>query len=145
MYYAALVPLFLLATFVVSTPVFAQEAASAEAPAPAATPAPATEGSRASGLDMGLDAISDILKLSDEDPRAIAARLINVALGFLGILTLLMIVWGGIQFMLSGGQEERTARAGATIKSAIIGLIIILSSWAAVQYILEQFVAVTTS
>ena len=91
-------------------------------------------------LDLGIDRIANILALPEGDPRAILVRIINMALGFLAIITLVLVVWGGFQYMLSGGREDAVQRAKGTITSAIIGLIIILSSWAIVQYVLTAFV-----
>jgi hypothetical protein len=147
MYRSLLAFLLALTMSMVAVPVFAQEGdlLQADQAAPSAASAQAAAADDSDEIDLGIEEVGDILKLSDEDPRVIATRIINGALGFLAIITVLMILFGGFQFLLSGGQEDKTAAAGATIRNAIIGLIIILSSWAAVHYILEQLVAVTTA
>ncbi len=98
------------------------------------------QSSNGNGFDFGINSISQILILPEGDPRLIAVRLINVALEFLAILMLVMVVWGGFQFLLSGGKQENMQQAGATIRNAIIGLIIILCSWAIVQFVISSFV-----
>ncbi|OGL73928.1 hypothetical protein A3E39_01735 [Candidatus Uhrbacteria bacterium RIFCSPHIGHO2_12_FULL_60_25] len=96
-------------------------------------------------LDLGMFEISRVLQLTDVDPRVIAVRLVNASLELLGILALVMIVLGGFRFMVSGGNPEKTKAAAATIRNAIIGLIMIMSSWAFAKYVLEALVKATAS
>lgn len=98
----------------------------------------------ASDLDLGLTEIGSMLKLGERDPRVIAVYLINLSLEFVGILLLVMILWGGLQYMLSFGRDEKMKRARATIVNAILGFILILSSWAIVRFVLSSFVSATT-
>lgn len=98
---------------------------------------------KASNLDLGLLEIGSILKLGDEDPRVIAVKLINMSLEFVGILLLILILWGGFQYMLSFGNEEKMKQARATIFNAIIGFILILSSWAIVRFVLDNVTQAT--
>ena len=44
------------------------------------------------------------LALSAADPRLIAARIIRVALGFLGIVVLTLIIYGGFLWMTAAGN-----------------------------------------
>lgn len=48
--------------------------------------------------------------------------------GFVGVLAVLMIIIGGFQYMLSGGNEERRRAARQTIQWSLIGLAIVLAS-----------------
>jgi hypothetical protein len=89
--------------------------------------------------DLGIDRVASTLVLPEGDPRQIAVRLINVALQFLAIIVLVMVVWSGFMFLFSGGKAENMARAGAVMRNAIIGLIIILCSWAIVKYVISAF------
>lgn len=93
-----------------------------------------------STLDLGIDKITSQLVLPEGDPRDIAVRLINVALQFLAIIVLVMVVWSGFLFLFSGGKKENMERAGAVMRNAIIGLIIILCSWAIVRYVISSFI-----
>jgi hypothetical protein len=61
--------------------------------------------------------------------RQTAARIINVALSFLGIISVIIVLVGGFKYMISGGNEEKTSEAKNLIVSGIIGLAIILSAW----------------
>ncbi|MDD4332975.1 MAG: Ig-like domain-containing protein [Patescibacteria group bacterium] len=76
--------------------------------------------------------------LSQEDPRLIAAKVVRVALGFLGILAVVLIIYGGWMYMTSEGNEEKVKKAIAILKNAAIGLIIILSAFAIVSFIIGR-------
>jgi hypothetical protein len=55
------------------------------------------------------------------DPKAITISIINYLLFFLGVLAVLAIVWGGILFITSGGDSEKTTKARNTLLYAVIG------------------------
>jgi hypothetical protein len=95
--------------------------------------------------DVGITAIEEGgLKLSGGDVRQTAARLINVALGFLGIVAVIIVLIGGFKYMLSGGNDEKTADARKLIVSGIIGLAIILSAWAITTFVLSRLIEATS-
>lgn len=57
-------------------------------------------------------------------------QLVNTAIIIGGILLLIYLVWGGIQWMISHGDKANVEKARSTITHALVGLIIIASSWA---------------
>lgn len=77
--------------------------------------------------------------LTDQPIQVIIARLINVLLGLLGIIVLGTIVYSGFLWMTSGGDPAKIERAKKMIMASVIGLIIILSSYALVRYFLSKF------
>lgn len=93
--------------------------------------------------DLGVGAIQSDIKLGAGDVRQTATRLINVALGFLGIIAVLIVLVGGFKYMLSGGNEEKTAEARKLIVSGIIGLAIILSAWAITSFVISRLISAT--
>ena len=92
---------------------------------------------------IGMNQLADILKLPNGDVRETATRLINVSLGFLGIIFLILILKGGFLFMISGGKKEKMEEARGSIVSAIIGLIIILSAWSIVTFVINSLLDAT--
>src|SRR5680860_886721 len=91
-----------------------------------ALPAQAAEGDDDSLLWGGTqDEVETSLGLGNEDPRTIIASIINVALGFLGIIAVVIILLGGFKWMTAGGNEDKTTEARSLIISGIIGLVII--------------------
>ncbi len=77
--------------------------------------------------------------LSDTDPRVIAGRLIRVAMGFIGIIVLLLILSSGAALMFSGGDDAKIKSAKQTFFSALIGLFIMLSAYSIVSFVLGAF------
>ena len=94
-------------------------------------------------ITSGLQDVGSTIKLSATDPRIIAARIINYALGFLGIILVLIVLYAGYLYMTSGGEAEKTNRAKAMIRNAVIGLIIILSAWAIVRFVIDRLLSAT--
>lgn len=93
--------------------------------------------------DLGVNAIQGTVKLGSGDVRETAARIINVALGFLGIISVVIVLIGGFQYMVSGGNETKTAEARSMIFAGIIGLAIILSAWAITSFVISRLVGAT--
>ena len=99
---------------------------------------PAIAFAQSQGIDPGLNQVGAVVPLSGEDPRVIVVRLINVALSVLGIITLVLVLYAGFTWMTSGGSEEKVSRAKTILRNAVIGLVIILSSWAITRFILTS-------
>lgn len=95
------------------------------------------------GKDLGLDTIGGSVKLGGGDVRETAARIINVALGFLGIIAVVIVLIGGFKYMVSGGNEEKTSEAKNMIVAGIIGLAIILSAWAITTFVISSLLSAT--
>lgn len=93
--------------------------------------------------DLGVGAINSTVKLGSGDIRSTAARIINVALGFLGIIAVVIVLIGGFQYMISGGNDTKTAEARQLIFAGIIGLAIILSAWAITSFVVTRLVNAT--
>ena len=91
--------------------------------------------------DFGLDPIESTIALSSSDPRAIIGRIIQVALSLLGVVTLGLIIYAGFLWMTSGGEEEKIRNAKNILKNAVIGLVIILSSWAITTFLLDRLMS----
>lgn len=70
------------------------------------------------------------------DLPTIVGGLIGAALGLLGVLLLVYIMYGGFLWMTAGGDEKKVISAKNVIKNAIIGLVIIASSYALANFIL---------
>lgn len=90
--------------------------------------------------DFGTGAVNSGLGGSlngSADPRTIIARIINIALGFLGIIAVGLILYAGFKWMMSNGDEEKISDAKSTLKNGIIGLVIVLSAWGIATFILR--------
>jgi len=63
-------------------------------------------------------------------------NIIQVAIAFAALLSLLWLIWGGIEFITSGGNQDSTKSAKDKITSALFGLGIIAVVWALWRLIL---------
>ena len=89
--------------------------------------------------------IEDEIGLGGEDPRVMVGKIINVAIGFLGIIAVIIILIGGFKWMTAGGNEEKATEALTLIKSGVIGLIIILAAWAIGKFVVDLIFGATQS
>ncbi len=89
---------------------------------------------------FSIDFISTFLFLGDKDPVDIALSLIRVALGFLAIVFLVIVLKAGFLWMVSGGDEQKHTAAKKSLWNALIGVLIILSANAIVQFVFGALV-----
>ncbi len=94
--------------------------------------------SYAAELNLGLGQVEQEIALPTSDIRVVIARIINVALGFLGIAVVLLILYGGFIWMTAGGDERKVETAKKIIINAIIGLVIVILSYAISSFILRK-------
>jgi len=87
---------------------------------------------------FGLDAAASI-GLAQGDLKVTIVRIIQILLGFLGIMAVIMILYGGFIWMTSGGDPEKIGKAKKILINTIIGLIIILSSYIITAFIINAF------
>lgn len=60
----------------------------------------------------------------------------NIALAIIGFLSVLMLIWGGLRFILSGGDSKKVTDAKNTILYALLGLVIAFLAYAIVNFVL---------
>ncbi|OGE85542.1 MAG: hypothetical protein A3J48_00300 [Candidatus Doudnabacteria bacterium RIFCSPHIGHO2_02_FULL_46_11] len=76
---------------------------------------------------------SQAVTFSDYTVEALVARILNIALLFVGLIALVFIVIGGYRYIMAGGNEESVGKAKQTIMNAVIGLIIVILAFAIVN------------
>lgn len=82
--------------------------------------------------------------LGDQDLTTTIASIINTALGFLGIVAVVIILYGGFLWMTSGGNDDKVKQAKKLMISGVIGLAIILSSFAIATFVIGRLASATT-
>ncbi|MEK7123168.1 MAG: hypothetical protein AAB855_04935, partial [Patescibacteria group bacterium] len=68
---------------------------------------------------------------------------INAALGIIGVVFLVLIVYGGLMWMLSEGDETKVGKARGLIFHSIIGLIIVLGAYAITNFVVTSLIQKT--
>lgn len=69
----------------------------------------------------------------------IALAIANIVLRVGGLVAFGFVIWGGIQYVTSQGESDRTKRAQETIMNAVIGVVISIFATAIVTFIGNQF------
>lgn len=85
------------------------------------------------------------LGLGNRDPREIAASVINVLMGFLGIIAVIIILIGGFQWMTAAGNEDKVSGAKKMMTAGVIGLVIVLAAWGITVFVLNALLNATGS
>lgn len=81
--------------------------------------------------------------LGQSDPTVVVANIIRIALGFLGLVAVAIIIYGGFLWMTASGNEEKITKARKLLISAGIGLVIILSAFGIASYIISNLTGAT--
>ncbi|MGK2896331.1 MAG: hypothetical protein ACSLEY_01910 [Candidatus Saccharimonadales bacterium] len=103
------------------------------APAVSAFDATVQDGANAA---RGTDQTSDLF-----GDGGIFRTITNVLLYVLGAISVIMIIIGGLRYVISGGNSANVTAAKNTILYAIVGIIIALLSYAIINFVLGSFAA----
>ena len=77
---------------------------------------------------MGCNGVADF--------GVVASDLLATIAAIVGILAVIGIIIGGVQYAISAGDAGKVKRAKNTIMYSLIGLIVALLSWAIVNFVL---------
>lgn len=66
-------------------------------------------------------------------------RGLSVFLGFLGVIFIVLIIYGGWIWMTARGNEEKIKKARELITEAIIGVVVIMAAYALTRFIVGRF------
>ncbi len=70
-------------------------------------------------------------------PDGVFTQVTNTVLYVVGAISVLMLVWGGFRYIISGGDSKKVTDAKNTILYAILGLIIAFFAYAIVNFVLN--------
>jgi len=73
----------------------------------------------------------------------IIGSIINVLLGFLGVVFLVLLLYAGFTWMTAGGDTEKVTKAKTMITQAVIGLVIITAAFTISTFVLGSLVNVS--
>lgn len=65
-------------------------------------------------------------------------RIINIISVIIGVIAVIMIIWGGFKYITSGGAQDKVKSAKDTLLYAIIGLIIVALAQVIVRFVLSN-------
>ncbi len=96
------------------------------------------------GLDGGVQGGADSARGADQTSELFGAEgifrtITNVLLFVLGAISVIMIIIGGLRYVVSGGNATAVTAAKNTILYAIVGVIVALLAYAIVNFVLQSF------
>jgi uncharacterized membrane protein YwzB len=63
---------------------------------------------------------------------------INALLGIVGSLSLIMFIYGGFLWIMSGGNEDNVKKGKETLKWAVMGIVVVFASYGILNFILDM-------
>ena len=72
---------------------------------------------------------------------SIIRRGINLMLYGIGVLSVIMLIFGGFRYIVSGGQKEKVTAAKNTILYAIIGLLVAVFAYAIINFVIMTVIS----
>lgn len=88
--------------------------------------------------DYGLKTTADVGYGEDKyqtDVPGTIGKVIGAVLAFVGIVFLILVIYGGFMWMFARGNEQEVTKARDLIISAVVGLIIVLAAYAITKYV----------
>jgi len=80
-----------------------------------------------------------ICKDRNENINSTITTVINIILYFLGAISVLVIIFAGILYVMSGGDANSVTKAKNTLLYAVVGLIVAMLAYAIVNFVLTTF------
>lgn len=90
------------------------------------------------GLDDSLKQGEVGAALIKDTPQTMAGTIVSAVLSLLGVIFFLLILYGGIRWMIAQGNESEVEKAKQIIIAAVSGLVIVLAAYAITAFIGEQ-------
>ncbi|QQS60120.1 hypothetical protein IPN41_03265 [Candidatus Falkowbacteria bacterium] len=76
--------------------------------------------------------------IGSSDVPTLIGKIISAVLGVIGSLALLMVIYGGFTWMLAAGSSEKIKKGRDIIVWAILGLVVIFTSYALVRFVITS-------
>lgn len=92
---------------------------------------------------LTIENVGGTLTLGSADLKETVVNIITFVLGLLGLIAVIMILYGGFIWLTAGGNEDKVDSAKKIISAAAVGLVVILISWAIVQFVINTTSNVT--
>lgn len=70
--------------------------------------------------------------------------LVSAALGGLGIVFLILLIYAGILYLTSQGEEGHIKKAKRLLSTAVIGILIIAGSYAIANFVIDALISAYT-
>lgn len=83
--------------------------------------------------------ISYIEGVADSSLFELIVNLLNWFISFSAVLSVVMIISAGFQYIISIGNEEKIRKANLTLVFAILGMVLVFVAPLVIQYVIDNF------
>lgn len=104
----------------------------------------------ASAQPLGADELlpssfTDTTGLGNANLETTIGALIKTVIRFLGIVAVIVVLYGGFKWMTASGNDEKVADAKRILIAGLIGLAIVLTSLAITNFVISQILTAAQS
>ncbi|MCC6639377.1 hypothetical protein IT409_02360 [Candidatus Falkowbacteria bacterium] len=93
--------------------------------------------------DLKLENLSNQLDVSAQGPAETLVTIINTLFGLLGTVALLIFLYAGFQWMMSGDSADGAKKAKERMKNAAIGIFLILAAYSISSFVINALTTAT--
>ncbi len=94
--------------------------------------------------NYGLENLYGNVNLGNRPLLETVGQIINVLLGFLGVIAVILILVAGFKWMTAAGNEEKVGEAKKLLGAGVVGLVIILAAFAIAAFVIGELSTATT-
>lgn len=69
---------------------------------------------------------------------SVVASVIKTFLGVLGVIFIILVIYAGFNWMTAAGDEDKIKKATDTLRTALIGLIIIIAAYSITYFVFKS-------
>lgn len=73
------------------------------------------------------------------------AAIINILLGFVGVVAVVFILYAGFRWITAGGNEEQITEARGNIRNAVIGIVVIFFAYIITNFVTKSLIDVISA
>ncbi|MEI6237338.1 MAG: pilin [Candidatus Saccharibacteria bacterium] len=92
-------------------------------------------------LSSDVSTCAEITEGSGNSINSMVATIINIFSWIVGVICVIMIIYGGFRYVTAGGDSARVGDAKNTILYAIVGLVIVALAQVIVKFVLSKVTA----
>ncbi|MBI4090881.1 MAG: hypothetical protein HY422_02555 [Candidatus Komeilibacteria bacterium] len=87
---------------------------------------------------VSIDFPTSFAGFSSQDIKTTIENIVRIIVGFLGIITIIIILAGGFKWMTSGGNEDKISEAKKLISAGVVGLVVVLAAYAISSFVINS-------
>ncbi len=96
-------------------------------------------------IQSKLETAAGTLAVGEQDLPTIIGRLINVFIGLLGVIMVVLVLYGGYLWMTAAGDPEKVKKGRQIIIMASAGIIVILAAYAISTFVITEALKATAN